>query len=202
MLVTSLRKLAEQDHLRIKEGQYANRIMQGTLTLHEYKILILANQHFHVSVQKAIKPFLSHLTEYQFIKRNKINHLKYDLVELNLTSRSYQFNSKLSVESFWQALGAAYVVEGTAIGGAIIKKKLLTNSNITNNVTSINFYGCYKTELSALWKSFISFLEISGNEATELQIQETINKAKETFMFYEAVIEESKKNLDMLELAL
>jgi len=193
-LVSTLRKLAEQDHLKIKEGFYAEKIMKGVLTLQDYKILILANRIFHGKVQSLISPFFNDYPEYQLKKRNKIPALAQDLAQLNITEvfNDYQFEESLKIDSFWQALGAAYVVEGTAIGGAIIRKKLLANKNITKSV-SINFYGCYQKELSPLWKSFLSFLEEKSKTASKEQIDETVNKAKEIFLFYEHSIRKSQE---------
>ncbi len=193
-LLEAFRELSKQDHLRVKHGEYAARIMEGSLTLPQYKILILGNFYFHSVVQKSITPFLSHHLNYQFSQRDKLPFLQKDLQSLGLSNMLNVPSTSYACKSIWEALGAAYVIEGTAIGGSLIRKKLYQFNTVPPE--AIHFYGCYGKKLSPLWKSFLSFFEEATRITPADAYSSTIRQAKDTFLFYEQCIAISHQKLD------
>lgn len=64
----------------------------------------------------------------------------------------------LPLESFAAALGAAYVIEGSTLGGAFIRRHLSTLFRLDGG-QGTRFFNCYGTETGARWKQFLEALE-------------------------------------------
>ena len=63
-----------------------------------------------------------------------------------------------ALESFAAALGAAYVIEGSTLGGAFIHRHLSTLFSLDGG-QGTRFFNCYGTETSSRWKQFLAALE-------------------------------------------
>lgn len=62
------------------------------------------------------------------------------------------------LESFAAALGAAYVIEGSTLGGAFIHRHLSTLFRLDGG-HGTRFFNCYGTETGSRWKQFLAALE-------------------------------------------
>ena len=60
--------------------------------------------------------------------------------------------------SFAETLGAAYVIEGSTLGGAFIHRHLASLLKLDDG-QGIRFFDCYGTETGARWKQFLAALE-------------------------------------------
>lgn len=197
MIFGELKQACLDAHLQIKGGAYATRIMEHSLSLQGYRTLLQANFVFHCTIENQLVSVLlpGQQADLQLARRRKIHHILSDLQALGdspvhmLPPVSYQ------IQSFFQALGALYVTEGTAIGGAIIRKNLLKNPNIAP-VAQIHFYGCYGDQLSPLWKSFAEYL--NGFAGNPVAVKEMIFQARESFLLYEQCIAMAERYQDTL----
>jgi len=182
MLLQKLKESCNERHLQIRAGDYAKKIMNQCLSLQEYKELIVANYYFHGKIEESLTSFLLDIPELSYTNRLKTPALTKDLRALNLNSVAFDHREgqpNITINSFSEAIGTLYVTEGTAIGGAIIKKNLLKIPSIYTN-SHIHFFGCYGKELSPLWKNFATYLG-----GVKVEEPSTILKAKEVFLFYE-----------------
>lgn len=189
-LLQKLKAHCLQKHLQVRASEFAACIMDGSLSKAEYSTLLLANYVFHIKLEQQITQQLPFHWKRKLAweERHKAKYAKLDLVMLQQTELipellnscrdvTYQINTPS------EALGALYVVEGTAIGGAIIKKHLLKIDWIIQQKLDIRFYGCYGNTLSAKWKTFTAFVQ--QVEATH---EEALQQAYQTFMLYEELL--------------
>lgn len=126
------------------------------------------------------------LEEIDFNERQKEPYLITDLIQLGINPNTFLKEKlpTLKIDSEAKALAALYVAEGTAIGGAIIKKNLLKIKELKQ--LTFSFYGCYGNTLSAKWKCFVkAFNERCENEEFA---QEVIDFTDKVFGFYESII--------------
>ncbi len=188
MVFQKLREACLQDHLNIKQGEYARLVMEQALTLENYRVLLLTNYFFHGTIEQQLNRVVSpgFKKSLQLQRRRKAQFITSDYQRLGHTLPPLsKAPLQLCIQNETEALGVLYVTEGTAIGGSIIKKNLL-KSPVISQTSATSFYGCYGKELSPLWKAFVAQLNtIEGRQEAEAVV---IEKAKATFAFYEGLI--------------
>ena len=203
MIMQLLKTATKPNHDRVEELAYSNKIMDCTINLEQYQELILKQHYFH----KTIEPFFNNTftekeaTRLEVDKRKKAHLLKYDLLELGLEEEALTFEQLplLKIETAEEALGAMYVLEGSTLGGAVIRRKLEKNEAIKGN-TSFNYYGCYGEETGEFWKKFIMQATIMAN--TEEKQKAIVDKATETFAYFENILKLGKVNLKQKQASL
>ena len=72
-------------------------------------------------------------------------------------------------ESFAVVLGAAYVIEGSTLGGAFIHRHLSTHFRLDGG-QGTRFFTCYGTETGSRWKQFLAALERAPLDAEGRQL--------------------------------
>jgi len=170
-------------HDSIEKYSFSDNIMDGTLTLDEYKDLIAKNYVFHAEMESALESFLKELPE--FASRKKTGLLLQDVRELGLEKDSFKKFSPPVFKNYYEALGAMYVMEGATLGGAMIYKQLLKNDEIAQ-ANSFNYYRGYGAETGIRWKSFLKIL--SDEIKTDLQKRDTVSGAIKTFQAFENLL--------------
>jgi len=194
-LIDKLKEHCHQRHLQVRAGEYASKIMDGSLTKAEYTVLILANYVFHNTLELSLNKHLAEnwKLELSWHHRAKSVFARQDLRSLGCEHLIVKLLDKeplgnYSIDSGEQAIGALYVAEGTAIGGVIIKKNLQKIDWIVQNDFPIRFYGCYGQSLSPLWKEFVAFVC-----QVEVNHESVLNQAYQTFEFYEQILLEAQQ---------
>ena len=89
-------------------------------------------------------------------------------------------------ESFAQALGCAYVVEGSTLGGQIIARHLRKQLNLPPE--GLRFFTAYGAETGAKWREFVALL--NDYQATERERNEILAAASATFRALECWLDE------------
>ena len=84
------------------------------------------------------------------------------------------------------AFGAAYVLQGSLLGGATIIRFLQANTSVTSAHTS--YFRLYGDGLGAAWQRFVSALETFGASATATEWQATIDAARDTFRAFDTAL--------------
>ncbi|WP_179670547.1 biliverdin-producing heme oxygenase [Salinimicrobium sediminis] len=175
-----IRKLKEETrwlHEQIEDQNLATKIMDHSIDLPTYKLLLLQNYIAYRETENEIK---NHLPNY---KAGKHLQLKQDLENLKVSTTIPVKNVIFECHSPAEALGAAYVVEGSALGGMLLAKNLQHCIKL-NEVDRHYFFNGDKENLKD-WNSFKKELEAYNfNRAEE---EEAIQKAKATFLFFEKV---------------
>lgn len=101
----------------IEEGNLAGDIMSHTISLENYKLLLLQNFIAYNVVDREIAKFIPEFSS------NKANRLQEDLSNLKVDTSIYkEFEDQFSIDSIAEAWGAWYVVEGSVLGGMMISK--------------------------------------------------------------------------------
>ncbi len=168
-----LKAKTEQAHKETEAFSYGDLIMSGRLQLSHYKDIIVKNYQLHLAVEPALAelPELDELFEGQLSKRFKCESLLNDLNKIDPnTSKLSSVELPFRLQTVPQALGAMYVLEGSSLGGAVIKRALEKIPAIAEK-NAFNFYGFYGSELGNMWKLFSEKVEgFIRNEEDQNQI--------------------------------
>jgi heme oxygenase len=162
MVQEKLKKDTRSDHEKLEELMFAQSIMNGTLSLQNYKTLLTTNYLLHEEFETLLFGRLTDQTasDLQIIRRRKLTALQKDLQEMEMAvpkrtdtvSTSSHYNNEPSV------LGALYVLEGATLGGHVIVKKLAVNPVLDRFNLNFNYYRIYGDDLIPNWKSFCAVL--------------------------------------------
>ncbi len=176
-MIKKLKEETRELHEQIEEQNLAKRIMDHSIDLPTYKLLLLQNYLAYWKTETEIKKQLPNY------RAKKHLQLKQDLEQLNVSTTIAPQDAIFECHSPAEALGAAYVVEGSALGGMLLAKNLQKCSNLAE-VDQHYFFNGDMDNLKD-WKSFQKELEnYSFTEAEEIA---AIEKAKATFRFFESI---------------
>lgn len=177
-MIERLREATNRLHKEIEADNSASRIIDHSITLKEYKLLLLQNYIAYKVTEEEIGKFIPSL------EGQKHQRLKKDLEDLDMnTGIVSHYKASFSCSSYAEALGAAYVVEGSALGGMVIAKELKHCDNL-EGIKEHHFFNGDRNNVKS-WNAFKKELD-----ATELSEEETIlatEKAKATFRFFREV---------------
>lgn len=178
-MIEKLRNETRVLHEEIEQENLANRIMEHTINNEEYKLLLLQNFFAYRSVENAIFECLPEMRPEKYLRLEK------DLKALEISFSEISFTSNFSCDNEAEAFGAAYVVEGSALGGLLIAKNL-KKCNELKDVEEFHFFNGDKNQLES-WKGFKNAL--AARDFSEEEKQLAVNKAKETFMFFKKIFQ-------------
>ena len=166
-------------HEQIEGKNLARQIMDHTIVLETYKLLLLQNYLAYYHTETEIQKFLP---SYQGKKHLQ---LEQDLEQFGMMEEIPLKNGIFECSSKAEALGAAYVVEGSALGGMVLARNIKKCSALTH-VEHHFFFNGDKDNLED-WKEFKEQLE--NHPFTPQEELEAIEKAKDTFRFFESVFD-------------
>lgn len=183
MIANLLRTQTAEKHQQLESLMFVNDIMNNSLSIDDYKKLLTINYIIHQKLENKLANMLDNeiAEQLQMKNRLKLDSLEKDLSYWEIDAVSLPaLNFELFVpeKNNAEVLGALYVLEGATLGGNIIKKHILANSNFKGKEDGLNYYGVYGDELSAKWKTFVSVLNETVQEA---DYEKTVNSANETF---------------------
>lgn len=180
MILESLRNATEILHKEVEKDNLAGLIISHQITLPQYKTLLYQNYIAYKITEVKIK---EHLDGFSGQKHKQIEK---DLEYLEVaTSGSTSFENLFSCNSRAEALGAAYVVEGSALGGMMIAKEL-AYCEALETIDAHHFFSGNRENIKD-WRKFCSVLK--KESFNTYQEQEAINKACDTFKFFGVVFE-------------
>lgn len=179
-------------HDHLEQISYANKLMDGTLSLEEYQNLIYCNW----LIFGEIEPFLNELLQQdcnsliQNFSSQRLSDLNNDLA-LSLPKKSYQFLvfKSIFVDKTWtigRLIGLLYVIEGSRLGGKVIVKALKKNPAL-NKLTAFHFYAQDGIDVRQRW---LDFMQVANKILTEdIYLLEAIESARQTFQYFISVFE-------------
>ena len=163
MLHKELKQQTATLHQELEKKMHVNQITDRTLSLTDYRKLLVINYLVHYHYEKLIFDALSPATaiKLDLRQRTKLSAIQADLgsqhiAPQNLINTFTISPARLPTEAF--ALGAMYVLEGATLGGAVIAKQLRANPNFPAKMT-LAYYACYGTKLIPNWQAFLAVLE-------------------------------------------
>ncbi|MBC6109463.1 biliverdin-producing heme oxygenase [Pedobacter fastidiosus] len=183
MIANILRAETADKHKELESLMFVNEIMNNSLSVIDYKKLLTINYIIHQKLENKLANMLdADLAEkLKMNDRLKLSSLEKDLQYWdidNLTLPELNFELFIPRKNTAEVLGALYVLEGATLGGNVIKKHILANSNFATAEGGLNYYGVYGDELGTKWKNFVSILNESVSEA---DYKACVNSANETF---------------------
>ncbi|WP_170061174.1 biliverdin-producing heme oxygenase [Spirosoma aerolatum] len=181
-LLERLRYETQPLHRQTETLFYTDDLQNGSLSTDQYTHLLYTHLHFHQGLEAAIDRYPDFFQDYNPDTRRKTAWLLSDLDYLNvpiLPAKSDLFR-EWSPASL---LGAAYVGEGSMLGGTVIWKWLQNNMAIEPLLTHARFFQGYGPATGASWKQFGAFLTSAGaNHADDV-----VAGAKQAFINYQTL---------------
>lgn len=154
MLSDYLKQNSKEQHLSLEEKFRSNHIFDKTYSLQDYKKFLYANYALHHSFETPLEQSLSEefKSAIQYNERKKLAIIENEITTLGLPL--LEKSELFTIENEAEAIGILYVMEGSTLGGNIIKKQLSKNEEFAN--MEFNFLGVYGAEIGNFWKNFIS----------------------------------------------
>jgi heme oxygenase len=183
MLQETLKQATSPDHDQLEQLMYVGNIMAGTLTIEQYKQILITNyivhKNFEHTLFSALSPELAQ--ELNLPHREKLAALKKDMDELNIPETENDTEEITFHKNDAELLGAMYVLEGATLGGSVIVKRLKANPNFEG--LNFNYYQVYSNQLIPMWKRFCEVL----NQQPESTFNDAVAGAKKMFGYIAAV---------------
>jgi heme oxygenase len=166
MLQEKLKNATAKSHDELELLMFVGEIMNKTLTSEQYKSLLITNYLVHSEYEGNIHQMLNDTlkNDLQIEKRSKLESLKLDLEEAGINSAQIDrefVDLPLLNFNYSSMLGAMYVLEGATLGGNVIYKKLMLNSNLTDLGYKFHYYSVYAADLMPHWISFVKTINIA-----------------------------------------
>lgn len=163
-------------HEEVEKKLNAGKIFSPYYTIEDYKELIrqhyLFFNQFENLVFSSLAPEISEQLNVQ--GREKLSFLLKDMSDLGLeANESISTGLTLSAE---EAMGFLYVMEGSTLGGNVIKKQLAALPHF--NEIQLHFFGCYGPLTGKQWSAFKEVLDPSFTAA---QYEEVLAGAKKAY---------------------
>ena len=172
-ILNSLREATQQLHADIEKNNTANKIMDHSISLEEYKLLLVQNYVAYKATELEIQKFLS---DYE---AGKTVRLQEDLENLGIDNLKCELDFSCNDEA--EAIGAAYVVEGSAMGGMLIGKEI-KNCPGLESISNQHFFNGERSSMSG-WNKFLKYLR--SRDFSDQAINSATIKAKQTFLLFE-----------------
>lgn len=143
--------------------------IRGIKTLADYITLLKLLYGFQAPLEDLIRHALPQDSGLNFELRRKASVIKSELSELGWDSDIPLCTDLPEINGYHAALGAMYVLEGSAHGGPVIAK--LISKQISHETTpTYPFFLFYGEKLQPMWDSFLSQLlkSFSAEEQAEI----------------------------------
>lgn len=175
MMTERFKEATKELHEQVEKENLARFIMDHSIDLETYRLLLLQN---YLAYKKTETVIGSYIKEY---KGTKHQQLSKDLK--NLDTPEVLIDPHFSCNSVAEAFGAAYVVEGSALGGMVLAKNIPQCSGLSA-IEIHYFFNGDRDNLKA-WKDFKN--ELLKQDFSEKEQLEATEKAKDTFRFFREI---------------
>ncbi|GAB3696149.1 hypothetical protein GCM10027592_18890 [Spirosoma flavus] len=165
-------------HEQTEQLLYSEPLRSGTLSASQYQHLLRTHLAYHQALEAAIDQHSDFFQPYHPDNRRKTPWL---LDDLNATSTG----ATLPVDVFanWSPralLGAAYVGEGSMLGGKTVWHLLQQSPALASLLPTARFYRGYGSETGQQWRDFVAFLAQQGTDKPD----EVVDGARQAFLTY------------------
>ena len=175
MKTERFKEATKELHQQVEDENLARHIIDHSIDLETYRLLLSQNYLAYKTTETAIAGYINGYAG------TKHQQLKKDLDNLGIPKASLDKNFTCS--SLAEAFGAAYVVEGSALGGMVIAKNIKKCSGLSS-INTHYFFSGDRDNLKS-WNDFKD--QLAQQEFSEKQEQEATEKAKDTFRFFRRV---------------
>lgn len=189
-LLDRLRQETRPLHEQTEQLFYTDALRNGTLSAIEYSHLLRTHLVFHQALETAIDRDPDFFRDYEPDTRRKTPWLEADLAYLQEPMPALR-SDLFAAWSPVALLGAAYVGEGSMLGGTVIGRMLQQSEAIRPLLAHARFYQGYGPATGSNWKRFGAFLTEQGTPYTD----EIVDAAERAFSLYQTVFRESQPRL-------
>lgn len=171
--MNSLRSETSELHRKIEKDNLASKVIDHSITREEYKLLLFQNFIAYSIAEAEITKFLDECTCDKSMRLNK------DLQKLGVDLKFSALDFNCCNEA--EAIGAAYVIEGSAMGGMLIGKEV-ENCDSLQDLSNQEFFNGNRGNIKS-WNSYLKFLR--SREFSKEETNLAVKKAKETFLLFQ-----------------
>jgi heme oxygenase (biliverdin-IX-beta and delta-forming) len=154
-ILTRLKTETRTQHEKTERLLYADKLLAGTLSRHEYEHLLLIHYAFHQALETAVASHGQFFADYGCPVRQKTSWLIADLQQAGCQLPP-PFSGLFADWNRYALLGALYVAEGSTLGGRVIAGALYRTQELRHIVP--HFFGGYGEQTGPLWKAFCAYL--------------------------------------------
>ena len=140
-----LRDATREDHQRLEDRV---AILNRVRTPEGRRRLVEDFSGFHRDVEAAIAPWVADLEALDFEARRRSTYLARDLVTVGGRAPGAQV---IRVGGVGEALGMLYVLEGSTLGGRVLRKQV-------DDMTGLSFLDPYGEAVGERWRSFLAVI--------------------------------------------
>ncbi|SMC43381.1 biliverdin-producing heme oxygenase [Moheibacter sediminis] len=178
LLSEYLKQNTKQFHDDVEAKFQSQKIFDKSYTLNDYRQIIWFNYLFHLNYENKAFAAISEETAsaINLDSRRKIHLLEIDLKSLDMETS--EANEEISVKNEAEALGILYVMEGSSLGGNVIKKQLSQNHEFID--MDFHFFGCYGEKTGEFWKNF---KEVLDNKFSASHYNEVLTGVQKAYDF-------------------
>lgn len=178
LLSDYIKENTRQFHDDVEAKFQSQRIFDKSYTLNDYRQILWLNYLFHLNFENKAFEKIDPETakKIQLDSRRKLHLLEIDLK--NLDMETVEANTEISINSEAEAFGILYVMEGSSLGGNVIKKQLSQNPEFNN--TSFHYFGCYGEKTGEFWNNF---KQVLNNKYSESKFDEVLAGARKAYQF-------------------
>ncbi|GAB3914300.1 biliverdin-producing heme oxygenase [Larkinella knui] len=186
-LAERLRHETRDLHEQTEALLYTEPLRTGTLTPEQYRHLLQVHWVFHHALEAAIDRNPDFFQSYRPDDRRKTPWLESDLAALGVPLP----DSIPDLFAHWspvELLGAAYVGEGSMLGGKVVMHYLQQSLELQPLLPNARFYRGYGSETVEKWKAFNAIL--AGQ--VESDQDNIVEAAHRTFRAYHTIFRQAQ----------
>jgi heme oxygenase len=159
-------------------------LTRASLTRSDYIGLLKKMYGFHLPIEVQISGRSDwHIPALELSHRIKVPQIRKDLLVLGVDAQALGILPLCaegpSLESFEELLGCMYVLEGSTLGGQVLKKHFQALFQIDGE-TGCSYYSGYGPRTREMWSRFVDFLNSPENDKT-LDSGKVVTAAVQTF---------------------
>lgn len=162
-------------------------IIKGIRTTAQYIDLLRMFYGFYQALEVEMEQYLTIDRVPDVKQRRKAGAILQDIKDLGGNNQQQTMQvEKPIINNYARALGAAYVLEGSTLGGLIIAKMIKTQLPDIPAGKGFSFFTCYGEDAPDMWKKFRTYLlALTGKEEQD----NAAEAARKTFLTFKVWID-------------
>ncbi len=182
MLHDTLRAATRQLHARLDEHKGLQRLLAPDLAAAEYAAILAAFWGFYTPLEASLARVAAGAAWAPWTTgRQQAERLARDLAHFGRRPEELpRCEHGPRIDSETEISGVLYVLEGSALGGQLISKRLTRSLALTPATGAAFFFG-EGTGTRARWHDFLACLHVWAAPRNEAEIERSVAAARETF---------------------
>jgi len=193
ILHEQLRQETRPLHEQTEQLLYTDALRAGTLSVDQYRHLLLMHAQFHGALERAIDRHPAFFRDYEPDTRRKTPWLLNDLAQTGLSADAVSATLFEDWSPAW-LLGAAYVGEGSMLGGKTVWNLLRQSPFLNSLLENARFYRGYGADTGQRWRSFGTFLATADAEPADV-----VEGARQAFLAYQTLFPQTRAQAYLAE---